>query len=263
MNPLDFDLVVVLGLERRPERLKRFWQTLPKAWPCRQVRHVAAVDGKRCKPPDWYRPTRPQDRNKLWRPRAKTAPDLSGAWGCLRSHHRIWETALNSGADSVLVFEDDAIFCPEFSDRLRAFLDAVPDDWDQLYLGGQHLGTQGQWPIAVNTQVIRGRCVNRTHAYAIRGPMLAEVYRRFAGTWASARSEMFHVDHQLCNVHRAYDAEAGRYARNIYCPRKWLVGQAEGISDVKHQKPEHEHWWNDYQLCDEASTPGRAVAVPV
>jgi hypothetical protein len=164
----------------------------------------------------------------------------------------------------VLVFEDDAVFSPDFNERLTAFLDAVPDDWDQVYLGGQHLVTSKLklWPMPVNTQVLRGRHVNRTHAYAIRAPMLDEVYRRFAAPWASTRPDMFHVDHQLCDLHRQFDRQAQCYDWNVYCPRQWLVGQAEGISDVKLGTPQREHWWNEFELCDEVNTPGRAVAVP-
>ena len=202
-------------------------------------------------PPDWFRRTRHQDRGRLWKPTVRDSPDLSGVWGCLRSHHRVWESALNDDVQGLLVFEDDAVFCKQFNVRLLDFLGAVPDDWDQVYLGGQHLGVDGLWPQPVNAQVLRGRYVNRTHAYMIRRPMLDELYRHFQEPWASENSQMFHLDHQLCQLHRKFNKIERRYEWDIYCPRQWLVGQAEDVSDVKMGKPQREHWWEQFEICDD------------
>lgn len=248
-----FDQVVVIGLRSRPNRLERFWNELPSSWPFREPIFVPAIDGKRCQSPDWYRQTRTQDRGLLHRPRVRGAPNLSGAWGCLRSHHRVWEDALNNDLQSVLVFEDDAIFRRSFTTDVAAFLDTVPDDWDQLYFGGQHLGVDGLWPVRVNEQVLRGRYVNRTHAYAVRRPMLDYLYAHFMEPWASENPSLLHLDHHLCQVHREWDRQAERHVWNIYCPLRWLAGQAEGISDVKIDKPQREHWWDDFQICEPKS----------
>lgn len=251
MDAHDFDRVVVIGLRRRPKRLRHFWAGLPEPWPFAQVQHVVAIDGAVCSPPDWFAQSHPADRGRLVRRRVKGAPNLAGAWGCLRTHHRIWEDALNSGLTSVLVFEDDAVFCQGFVPRLNMFLDAVPDDWDQIYLGGQHLGAR---PVKINSHVLRSTSVNRTHAYAVRQPLLGELYRHFMQPWSSTRSQMFHVDHQLCQLH--HDK-----ARHIYCPLKWLVGQAEGVSDVKIGKPHREDWFDDFECVEDADTPELASIV--
>lgn len=261
-TPFDFDRVVVIGLRRRPERLRRFWRELPEPWPFRQPLHIAAIDGTLSRPPDWYRPTAKADHGRLHRPQMRNAPDLSGAWGCLRSHHRVWEDALNDGLGSVLVFEDDAIFDRQFNVRLLDFLNSVPDDWDQLYLGGQHLGVDGLWPEQVSEQVIRGRYVNRTHAYAIRREMMQAAYSRFLTRWDSQDPRMFHLDHQLCQMHRAWDRELACHIWNIYCPRKWLVGQASEVSDVKQGRPQMEHWWNDFEVkpCEQSELAASGCA---
>jgi len=61
----------------------------------------------------------------------------AGQYGCTMSHLKIIGRALKEAKGHIIIFEDDI----EFSDNSEAILgdvlDALPQEWDILYLGGQ------------------------------------------------------------------------------------------------------------------------------
>jgi len=227
-----FDRCVVINLDRRPERLQAFRKRLPIDWPFAPVERVPAFDGVNAEPPPWYGG---EHRRRL-----------AGAWACFSSHLAIWRQALADGIESVLIFEDDCVFASDFSARARRFVEHVPDDWHQVYFGGQHLHTETIPPVRVNEHVIRGRNVNRTHAYAIRRPMLEACVETLGQPWPQQTPvNYYNFDYQLGAMHR--DA-----ARNVYCPPQWLCGQTAGYSDVS---PEVHFlstlWWKEFPIVDQ------------
>lgn len=213
-----FDQVVCVNLDRRPDRWSQFCQRLQKIdWSFLTPDRFSAIDGNLCRPPNWWTQT-------------------SGAWGCLQSHISILENALQNGINSILVFEDDADFIDEFSNKVLEFLADVPDDWDQIYLGGQHLSSSRIPPIPIGPKILRCKNVNRTHAYAVRGiKFITEIYRHLQDYPSHARTPRHHVDHRLGILH-------GTDKYNIYAPRKWLVGQVGGPSDVLKRQTRAQFW---------------------
>jgi len=202
--PNPFDRVVCITLDSREERWRRFLDDLPEGWPFGEVEKYRAINGRVCKPPEWW----------------NQGP---GAWGCYRSHVRIMEECINSGTHSVLILEDDAICCEDFTERWKKFYDSVPPDWGMLYLGGQHLRARSNPPRRVNDRVFRPYNVNRTHAYALRGDTMLKVYRHVCQT--AKWKPRFHIDHHLgLLLQRRQDP--------IFCPREWLIGQNETHSDI-------------------------------
>ena len=148
-----FDCAYCVSLDRRADRWERFVQNIPSDWPFCEVERFAGIDGKLCPTPAWWK-------------------QGGGAWGCYRSHLTLIEQALNRGHESILLFEDDAVFCEGFSQRATEFLEAVPDDWGMIYFGGQHLFVNQNPPLRVNDLVFRPYNLNRTHAFALRGPTM-------------------------------------------------------------------------------------------
>lgn len=215
-----FERVVCINLPRRRDRWLRFERELPADWPFAQPIRVNGIDGA-CVPVP----------GPAWPP---------GAWGCMRSHLRIWEDALVARLKTLLVFEDDALFCEDFADRAKLFLEHVPDDWDQLYFGGEHMFHRSAAPSGVNDYVLRCTDVNRTHAYAMRRRMMEAAYSmlcRFPGDGAEVVTRYdFHVDNKLGALH-----QSGKF--NVYAPRDWLVGQAAGPSDVHNGRQAPAKWW--------------------
>jgi Glycosyltransferase family 25 (LPS biosynthesis protein) len=218
MNLLDqhFERIAVISLAGREDRRTRCAAHLAELRLSRSVQWFDAVDGRSQPPPRGWNSGGP-------------------AWGCHRSHVTIMEEALRDRLHSVLILEDDAIFSPHTCHELRPFLKAVPDDWGQIYLGGQHLAQ----PLPTASPLVwRGYNVNRTHAYAVSGRE-AGLIVDFLNQWpARAHTACHHIDHHFGLAHRMRLWPA-------YCPKSWFTGQMEAVSDIHLHDPDlPERWWH-------------------
>ena len=200
-----FDRVVLINLKRRPDRLAAFRRLqAEKGWRLPEPEIFEAIDGNRVGVPPYY-------------------GQGGGAWGCLRSHVTILERAVMDDVGSVLVLEDDLVWHSDAWDRLNAFLAAVPSDWDQLMLGGQHMGKPGE---AVSPGVVRCLNCQRTHAYAIRGPALHDLLK----LWYPCRT---HIDHIMGPWQRGW---------RVYAPDPFVFGQGPGKSDISGANNPAKFW---------------------
>ena len=226
-----FDVVCCVSLRRRQDRWDDFTRRIPAEWPFKAVARFPGTDGQLCSPPSWW-------------------AESAGAWGCLRSHLRVIGECLNNGYESVLIFEDDAVFPESFVEDVQTYLRHLPDDWQMAYLGGQLLKDSFRPPQKVNDWVYRPFNVNRTHAYAVRGTeMLSVLYQHLhARDWF----EKHHIDHHYGRLH-----QTGQYG--VYVPRRWLVGQLAGASDVSGENTDTSFW----NHAEEAHTRGRTPFVAV
>jgi GR25 family glycosyltransferase involved in LPS biosynthesis len=182
-----FDRVYVINCAHRPDRLKETKRHLEETKMANndKVIYYPAIIG------DWT--TCPAD----W-------GSGRGAWGCLRSHQRILEDVIHDrdergrmNCNNVLIMEDDVIFKDNPLERLNNFMEAVPEDWGQIYLGGQHRRpTKG----TEDPNVIIGGSINRTHAYAVNQPTLTALYRHISYA-TDYRDSTKHIDHQLELAH--------------------------------------------------------------
>ena len=203
-----FSRVVVISLPRRLDRWRQFIYDLPAGWPFGPPLRFPAIDGNQVDVPGWWK-------------------EGAGAWGCYLSHRKVLEDCLRDGIDSVLVLEDDALFCEDFPLEVRHFLHAVPADWQLLFLGGEHIELEKGLPKRVNDWAYQPYNVNRMHAYAIRTrAMLQRLHSHFQDTehWVAKH----HVDFHLGEFQK-------RDSTGIFVPKHWLVYQAEGRSDVSKQ----------------------------
>lgn len=222
-----FDRVVVVNLDRRPDRMDRLRRHLAEIdWPFRYPERFRGIDGRMVKPPRWWRVG-------------------GGAWGCHQSHVRIIEQALMDDLDSILILEDDAFFEPDIRERAQAFLSSVPDDWQQIYLGGQHLFQRRQPPIKVNDEVVRPFNVNRTHAFALHRRGMRPVYRWLTDYVEHSEHPRHHVDHRLGALH-------GTGEIKVYAPDRWLAGQFESHSNIKGQVMPT-RLWNGHRVLDQSA----------
>lgn len=216
-----FDRVYVINCAHRPDRLEETKRHLEetKMADNDKVIYYPAIIG------DWT--TCPADWNSG-----------RGAWGCLRSHQRILEDVIHDrdergrmNCNNVLIMEDDVIFKDNPLERLNNFMEAVPEDWGQIYLGGQHRrSTKG----TEDPNVVIGGSINRTHAYAVNQPTLTALYRHISYA-TDYRHSTKHIDHQLELAHQRGDWP-------VYCPKEWIAGQRAGSSNVSGKTNETKFW---------------------
>ena len=143
-----FERVVVINLPRRADRLERFRQRLNGNWPFAQPQRFEAIDGSTV-------------------PMPATWDKGAGAWGCQLSHRAVLDAAIADRISSLLVLEDDAYPVNDLATQAQRLFLRVPSDWDGIMLGAQHLLP----PQVIQPGVVRCQISNRSHAYAVRGPL--------------------------------------------------------------------------------------------
>jgi len=209
-----FDCVYVINLEIRSDRLGRLLENIPtsisnvKIWP--------AVHGDSTGHPSYW-----------------TAGN--GAWGCYRSHVNILEDAMQRQYESYLVLEDDACFLESFDSELSSLMDSLPNDWEQIYLGGQLLYENVRPPVKLNKHVCMPYNVNRTHAFGVNQRGYRKLYNHLFDL-PFAQGE--HIDHHLGRLHESKNI-------NVYVPGKWLVGQDSGKSNISGRRRQLHDFWQD------------------
>ncbi len=213
-----FERVCIINMAKHTERRERLSGELTSLGlaEASRITWVNGIDGTQIPPPTWW----------------QRGP---GAWGCLLSHAKIVEQAITDKIETVLILEDDATFHRLAPAMLRQFMSEVPQDWDQIYLGGQHLAYPA--PVTDRPWVLRPQNINRTHAYALHQRVLPEFYQHI---WAppghNEGSSGWHIDHQLGSAHE-------RQLWNLYTPLWWLCGQEAGLSSTNwghHPR----YWWH-------------------
>ncbi len=212
-----FDAIYVISLDHREDRRIRLAEEmrhLGLAEPS-ELTWIRAVSGEQCWAPGFFGAG-------------------AGAWGCLQSHLRVLQDAIMDGKESILVLEDDVTFHPRAAAMLDLFFKQVPQDWDQLFLGGEHFEPPEQ--IKFRPFIFRATCVHRTHAYALRRKALPLVYQHAANYPDYIRGGEWHVDHQLGAAHKS-----GMWA--TYTPSWWIAGQKGGESNIAERR-NPDLWWH-------------------
>ena len=202
MNVSDFfPYKVCINLDRRSDR----WEKMKARFAQHDINHVVrfpALDGKTLDvPPEWKH--------------------SAGAFGCLRSHLAVIEAARKQARQSVLIFEDDAVFDPEFNSMFSDAVGEVPDTWDMILFGGLH----GEATHSVSRHIVQVTHSLSTYAYAMKHT----VYDRFIEVNRGARS-------LLDENTRALQKEF-----NCYCFMPHLAWVEEDYSDVKDELSNL--WW--------------------
>ncbi|MGI8604084.1 MAG: glycosyltransferase family 25 protein [Verrucomicrobiales bacterium] len=211
-----FARVYVINLPYKPDRRQRLEQHLVGGGFAEHLTWVTGCSGDWMPPPAWWNAG-------------------NGAWGCLLSHARVIQDAIMDGLEDFLVLEDDAVFQPAALGMLERLMNEVPEDWEQLYLGGQHMHEPED--VADRPFVLRAWNVNRTHAYALRRPAFVRFHQHL---WHAPdyidHKDGWHLDHQLGVAHQRGDWK-------VYAPCWWLAGQESDWSNISGRKLPR-LWWH-------------------
>lgn len=209
----------VITLRKRPDRgasfLSRF-QTLTGRAP----RIVYGFDGDRVPIPTGWQTSK-------------------GAFGCCLAHvaaqMRVLSDEEYSDDDPLAFFEDDAVFCDGFLEKLETVAKFVPNDWEILYLGGELLLTGRPKPVVVAAQdcvkLTKPYNVNRLHAYVVKAKALPKIALRLLEYSTNAPKVQGPSGDETC-----FDYEVGRMQERgeltVYAVAPWLVGQGGYGSDT-------------------------------
>jgi glycosyl transferase family 25 len=150
-----FDKVYCINLKRRPERLLEFQQEVEK-YDLGTFEVFPAVDGNDIK--------------------EKRTPNLKlSEQGLIESNLKIIKNSIDNNFNNVLILEDDCIFTDEIN-RVDEYFNSLPDDWDMLYMGGNHNTHMNiPPPIIINTKVCKLHNTYSTHFVAIKKTMFQEL----------------------------------------------------------------------------------------
>jgi hypothetical protein len=149
-----FDRIVVINLDRRPDRLAEFDEQAKKVG-LEYERHSAfdaegIVDNR-------GRPMR-------------------GIKACTTSHYDVLTKAMDDGVERLFIFEDDANFVDDYNEKFEKVWAEVPADWDIFY-GGLWLHQFRQF----SPNLVRPIDSYSAHAYGIDRKAMEVVHRQLSG----------------------------------------------------------------------------------
>ena len=208
-----FDRIAIISLPERRERRERLLKNLTStglATP-EDLTWVEAVDGRKENLPAWWQ-------------------EGAGAWGCRHSQLKVLRDAQKDGLNSVLILEDDAVFHSRSSEWLTDVMAALPEDWDQFFLGGQFTEPP---KASAHPLILIGNGITRTHAYAVHRKIFQRLINIVSDDQEYQQNPTWHVDHQYRHHQNKW---------NTYAPAWWLAGQEEGETDIAKGKLPR-RWW--------------------
>ena len=149
-----FDKVYCINLDRRSDRIEHFNNIVNK-FDLGNYTRFSAVDGSLIK-----------DYNgnlKL------------GELGLVLSNLEIIKEAIKNNFNTILILEDDCFFTDEIK-NIDEYFKQLPDDWDMLYMGGNHnLHIGAKPPIKINSKVIKLHTTYSTHFVALKSTVFNHI----------------------------------------------------------------------------------------
>jgi GR25 family glycosyltransferase involved in LPS biosynthesis len=150
-----FDKVYCINLKRRPERLLEFQQEVEK-FDLGSFEVFPAIDGNNIK----------KTRTNSLKPSEQ---------GLIESNLEIIKSCIKNKNKDVLIIEDDCVFTEEVL-NLEDYFDSLPEDWDMLYMGGNHNTHMNiNPPTIINDKVCKLHHTFSTHFVAIKNTLFTEL----------------------------------------------------------------------------------------
>jgi len=136
-----------------------------------------------------------------------------GVVGCFMSHKNLITEARDSGLETILILEDDVAFDDNLNEKFNEWINEVPNDWDMLYLGGNHNVRE---VTKCDDHLMRATNTQTTHAYAIKNTIYDMILDRL---------ETLDLDVDV--VYTEIQKKC-----NAYCFTPRLAWQRPSISDI-------------------------------
>lgn len=205
-----FTKLYFINLERRPDRHQQCLNEFRKIKA--NAERVIGIDGK-----------------KLF-----TSLMKPGAYGLLLTHVNIFRNAITNNYDSIAIFEDDVTFVDNFNDIFNERMKSLPEDWDLLYIGGNHILHVPGFKLitgdkdfkvtkenykTLNYELCKTPCTYCAHALAIR----STIYQRILDTIKQRPTQ------PIDNIYYALQQEGC----NAYTFLPSLATQRASFSDIE------------------------------
>lgn len=206
---MEFSRVVCINRDDRPDRWQKFLSGFNSIEdnPFKSVERISAFTPETVPipQPKWYDATG------------------DGSWACYLSHMYQIKRAIDDGIKSLLIFEDDAVFEPDFRKHYDKFFYNIPNNWEVVYLGGKHKRKPkmtAPWFSMCSDTVLH-------HAWGMRDRGLTKVYEHlndFGG--------LQQLKHRKQNKDQWIGEGIFNNKFKTYSPSKvWMVHQDAGYSD--------------------------------
>lgn len=140
--------------------------------------------------------------------------------GCLLSNLEIIKTAKSKGFKNILILEDDVIFNENFELLFNNYINQVPDDWDMLYLSGNHNEHVGFSKNMISSNVIKCYMTYSTHSFAVKSSVYDLIINYLTNIQTKPVDVLYTDIQKMCN---AYSLSPG------------LTTQRVGFSDIENK----------------------------
>lgn len=201
-----FKNIYCVNLESRPDRWEQVQKEFNK-FNITNVNRFNAVDG-----------------SKIGNPNPRL---LKGEVGILVTHINIIDMAKDKGFENILIMEDDVYFTDELF-KLEEYMSAVPNDWDMLYFGANHV--YGKLPLEmVNEKIAKLNFSVGLQCVAIKNTMFDKILNI------------------IPNIEKQIDAYYGDLHKecNAYCFNPNMALQREGFSDIQGRNVNYDEFFKN------------------
>lgn len=183
MNVLNkyFDKIVYINLKRREDRNIECIDELKKYNIIAE--RFEATDGNSITKPNWKH--------------------NQGSLGCVNSHLEVIKYAKANNYKSILILEDDVVFSDDMEETFENIYKQVPNDWDILYLSGNHNLHEGYALNMINENVAKCYLTYTTHSFAVKECMYDTIIERLSNAINPVDVEYTHIQ-KICNSYTFY-----------------------------------------------------------
>jgi GR25 family glycosyltransferase involved in LPS biosynthesis len=199
-----FDKIYCINLDKRSDRWKECQKEFQKI--NIEVERYSAFDGNKIK-----------NVENLFVGHFEKA----GQFGALISHLNIIKKAKELEISSVVILEDDVVFCDDFNQEFNLGMNEIPENWDMIFFGSNHIHP----PIKISNRICKLQRAYSAHCYVIRDRMYDELIRLI-----EPMNEPLDVTY--ANIQPVY---------NCYVFNPHLVWQRPGYSDICEMVVDYTH----------------------
>lgn len=147
-----------------------------------------------------------------------------GSLGNLITHINQLKFAQDENLENILIFEDDVVFDEDFLDIFSQHSQFIPDDWDVIYFGGNHM--RSPTPFKGRLHLLRETYT--THAVAINAKFYDTAIKRmseFSQTNNGMPIDVYLVSLMVDAINGGSHKILGFYPN--------ITWQEEGFSDIR------------------------------